>query len=534
VTRRFILGIVLLVWGATTTAIAQQPSAVMPPATLAAASPSPGSPSPGSPPSLPGSSAPSRAVAIAAGTGVLITLPHPAATIISAQPSIARVQPASPTSLFLTGVAPGRTTVIATNDAGDLIAQFDIEVTGSLAPPSGPQNLGALAGALPTEANEITPETAAALRSAILQTVPDVSGLTVKAVGRGVVLNGFVPSPAEAERIESVAHTFLPEKAQVTDNIVTSGRLQVNVRVRVAEISRSITRELGINWLSIGQAGNIFRLGFLTGTGLTSGAQTIANPVPLTNFAATTGLGGSANFGQFGFGTSGANGNLDVTIDALAADNLVSVLAKPNLTVLSGETASFLAGGEFPVPVAGNSQGNTTTISVDFKPYGVSLAVVPTILDDRRLNLRIRPEVSEISTATTDGAVNLPIAGGALTIPALLVRRAETTIELGSGQSFAIAGLLERKTTDQSQGLPGLGELPVIGALFKSTLFQRGDTELVIVVTPYIVKPASSPRAFRLPTDGFHPATDLDRILFGRQLAPGSGGQPLDAGFILK
>jgi len=168
---------------------------------------------------------------------------------------------------------------------------------------------------------------------------------------------------------------------------------------------------------------------------------------------------------------------------------------------------------------------------VEFKQFGVSLAVVPTVLSPDRLNLRVRPEVSQLSS---NGAVSVPIQGGTVTIPALTVRRAETTVELGSGQSFAIAGLLQKTTVDQTNALPGIGEVPVIGALFKSNNFQRGESELVIIVTPYLVQPAPSAQALRAPTDGFRPATDLDRILLGRQLAPSSGSAPLDAGFILK
>jgi pilus assembly protein CpaC len=149
-----------------------------------------------------------------------------------------------------------------------------------------------------------------------------------------------------------------------------------------------------------------------------------------------------------------------------------------------------------------------------------------------RLNLRIRPEVSQLST---NGAVSVPLSGGTLTIPALTVRRAETTVELGSGQSFAIAGLLQKTSLDTTNALPWIGEIPVIGALFKSNDFQRGESELVIIVTPYVVQPAPSPTALHTPIDGFRPATDLDRILLGRQLAPGPAGRPpLDAGFILK
>jgi pilus assembly protein CpaC len=248
--------------------------------------------------------------------------------------------------------------------------------------------------------------------------------------------------------------------------------------------------------------------------------------------APLTGATAAAN--QFGGGFTSGNGLWDVNgiIDALAGDQLITILAEPNLTALSGETASFLAGGEFPIPIAGNTSNGQTTITVEFKTFGVSLAVVPTVLSDRRLNLRVRPEVSQL---TTNGAVSVPLSGGTLTIPALTVRRAETTVELGSGQSFAIAGLLQKTTLDNTNALPWIGEVPVLGSLFKSNDFQRGESELVIIVTPYVVQPAAGPSALRTPMDGFRPATDLDRILFGRQYGPGpAGGPPLDAGFILK
>ena len=231
--------------------------------------------------------------------------------------------------------------------------------------------------------------------------------------------------------------------------------------------------------------------------------------------------GATATVNQLGAGFTSGNKLWDVNniIDALAGDQLITILAEPNLTALSGETASFLAGGEFPIPIAGNTTNGTTTITVEFKTFGVSLAVVPTVMSPTRLNLRVRPEVSQL---TTNGAVSVPVAGGTLTIPALTVRRAETTVELGSGQSFAIAGLLQKTTLDNTNALPWIGEVPVIGALFKSNDFQRGESELVIIVTPYVVQPASSPTALRTPMDGFRPATDLDRILLG----PSGGTRP--------
>ena len=210
-------------------------------------------------------------------------------------------------------------------------------------------------------------------------------------------------------------------------------------------------------------------------------------------------------------------GRYDVNniIDALAQDRLATILAEPNLTAQSGETASFLAGGEFPVPVGAALTG----IAIQFKQFGVSLAFVPTVMGPDRVNLRVRPEVSELSD---NGAIEMPIVGGTIRIPALSVRRAETTIELGSGQSFAIAGLLQRSTAQVADGIAGASEIPVLGALFRSTSFRRAETELVIIVTPYLVRAVSDPTLLQGPTDGFKPATDLDRVLFMRQAARGA------------
>ena len=494
-------------------AIGQQPAA--PPAAVVAQAtrPQPAAPQPATL---------SQPLSVQAGTGVLLRLPQPAATIMSAEPGVARVQPASPTSLFLMGVAPGRTTVIATSESGTAIMQYDVTVT-----PGG--GVAAAAPAAPAAENAgVTPAMARAIQAAITQSVPGASTVRTRAAGTDVILTGTALTAMAAQTAEAIARAYLGEKGGVMDRMTVLGSMQVNVRVRIAEIDRQITRQLGFNWQALGSS-STWSFGLRTAAAVVSSAITPLLPLGLTPLA-----NGAPVPNQLGAGFTSGNGNWDVNgiIDALAADQLITILAEPNLTALSGETASFLAGGEFPIPVAGNTSNGSTTITVDFKQFGISLAVVPTVLSPTRLNLRVRPEVSQLSN---NGAVSVPIAGGTLTIPALTVRRAETTIELGSGQSFAIAGLLEKTSTDATNALPGIGELPVIGALFKSNDFQRGASELVIIVTPYLVEPASSPAALQAPTDGFKPATDLDRILFGRQLAPPPpGSPPLDAGFILK
>ena len=463
----------------------------------------------------------SQRLSIVAGTGVLLHLPQPAATVISADPSIARVQPASPTSLFLMGIAPGRTTVIATNGAGEAIIQYDLTVT------QGAAHAAAVSGgppAAPPAAAGVSPATAAAAQATIARTVTGAQGIRVQAAGNDFVLTGTVPTAEAATQAEAIASAYAGDKAGVVDSLTVLGSIQVNVRVRIAEIDRQITRQLGLNWQALGTGKFLF--------GLRTGAAAVGTITPLLPLGLTA-LPNAPVPNQLGAGYSSGNWDVNGVIDALAADNLITILAEPNLTAQSGETASFLAGGEFPIPVAGTTANGGVTVTVEFKQFGVSLALVPTVLSPSRLNLRIRPEVSQLST---NGAVSVPVGtSSTLTIPAHGQRRAETTIELGSGQSFAIAGLLQRTSTDLTNALPWLGELPVIGALFKSNDFQRGESELVIIVTPYIVQPAPSPDAFRLPTDGFRPATDLDRILYGRQIAPAANAQqPADAGFILK
>jgi pilus assembly protein CpaC len=460
----------------------------------------------------------SQAVTIQAGTGVLLRLPSPAATVMSADPAVARVQPASPTSLFLMGVAPGRTTVIATSETGSAIVQYDITVS---------PGARAVAPGAPAPSG-ITAATAIAIQNAIAQTVNGASGIRARAAGSAIVLSGTVSTSLAAQQAEAVARGYVGDKANVIDNLTVLGAIQVNVRVRIAEVNRQITRQLGFNWQALG-SGPGWRFGMLTGAATGGSRISPLLPLGLAPFASA-----AAVPNQIGAGFISGNGAWDVNgiIDALAADQLITILAEPNLTALSGETASFLAGGEFPIPVAGAAVNGAVQITVEFKEYGISLAFVPTVLSPNRLNLRVRPEVSQLST---QGAVSVPLATGSLTIPALTVRRAETTIELGSGQSFAIAGLLERSSIDSTNALPGLGELPVLGSLFKSNDFQRNESELVIIVTPYLVKPADIPAALRTPIDHFRPATDLDRILFGRQFAPSRpGAPPVDAGFILE
>jgi pilus assembly protein CpaC len=452
-----------------------------------------------------------RPLVLEQGSGRLVELPSAALTVLVADPRIARVQPASPTSLFIMGVNAGRTNLIATREDGSLVAEFDITVASTVATPGT---------GLPQAAAGPPPVTAGQIQSMIRRTVRGGQNVRVAMTSRGpITLSGMVPAAIDAQRAEAVAKAMAGEAREVINNLTLLSGIQVNLRVRVAEISREITRELGFNWLGAFNDGT-WQVGLRTGGGV------VGNLIGALTGAQATG-------GLVGLGFNSGNFDINGIIDALAQDRLVTILAEPNLTAQSGEVASFLAGGEFPIPVAASNNDNALT--VEFKQFGVSLAFVPTVLSPDRLNMRVRPEVSELSEANS---VIFPVAGGTVRIPGLSVRRAETTIEVGSGQSFAIAGLLSRNSALNNSGLAGLGEIPVLGALFRSDRFRRNETELVIIITPYLVRPVSDPAALATPLDSFRPSTDLERILLRRQTGSGAPYRqirpPAAAGFIVE
>ncbi|MGH7212494.1 MAG: type II and III secretion system protein family protein, partial [Acetobacteraceae bacterium] len=400
---------------------------------------------------------PAQGLALEAGSGRVIALPGAVASVFAADPKVAEVRPASPTSLFIFGVAPGRTTIAALDAAGHPVAQYTITVRPSAFGAS--EALGAIDRVMPG------------------------SNVRVDTTTGGLVLRGQVATAADADEAMSMARRFTSPGQHVDNDLTVLGSTQVTLRVRIAEMSRTVVRALGVNWQALGTVGR-FAVNLATNNAFS---------------AAATGAS------VLGLGYRGAV-NVNALIDALAQDDLVHVLAEPNLTAMSGQTASFLVGGEFPIPV-GQENGQ---ITVEFKKFGVSLAFVPTVLSSGRISLRVEPEVSQLST---QGAVQVTAGSSSLSIPALTVRRAETTVELGSGQSFAIAGLLQDSTDNNVSGLPGLGEIPILGALFRSNSFQHNQTELVIVITPYITRPVDDPTAIKLPTDGYSPPDDLQRLL---------------------
>lgn len=437
--------------------------------------------------------------------GRLIELPRAAATVFVADPAIADVQAPTRTSVFVFGKSPGRTSVFALDATGHPIIARDVVVAHDIAD----------------------------LEQLIKQQVPGAA-VVASSTPAGIVLRGSVPSPDAAEAVQTLAARFAGEKGAVINRLALPAATEVNLRVRVAEVDRQITKQFGFNWNAIANPG-AFSFGLFTGrTFLSSGAGALssANQIVPAPVLAT----GASIPGSILAGVQTSRVSADTLLDLLAEQGLVTILAEPNLTAISGQPASFLAGGEFPIPVA--QINNTTTI--EFKKFGVSLEFVPTVLTDNRITIKVKPEVSQLSS---EGAIQLQ----GITIPALSVRRAETSVELGSGQSFAIAGLIQNNSSTDITKYPGLGDVPVLGTLFRSSSFQRNEFELVIIVTPYIVHPVASAEAMRLPTDGFAPATDLERIFQGAaaKAAPaasphspgiGLGGERLlgDAGFTLE
>jgi pilus assembly protein CpaC len=390
------------------------------------------------------------------GQGALLRLPHPAATLFVADPEIADFQTRSAALVYVYGKTIGETVLYAVDGAGQVMYASRVRIT---------PNLGAL-------------------RDALHRHLPN-DAISVEAAAGSIVLSGTVLSPGHADSAMAIARAFIDAKQEnaIINLMAQAAPSQVNLRVRIAEVDRNVLKQIGINWDAVANAGR-FAFGLVT-----------QNPVT---------FGDVLNRNTLGVRT----GDVSSMIDALAQEGFITLLAQPNLTALSGETASFLAGGEFPVPIAVTPGTGAPTITIEFKKFGVSLDFTPTVIAGNRINLKVRPEVSQLSST---GSVQL----NGFSIPGLTVRRAETTVELGSGETFVIAGLLQRTSENLMSKVPGLGDVPIIGALLRSSRYKRNETELAIIVTPYLVKPVGDPARVAAPTDGLVDANDVQRVLGG-------------------
>jgi len=376
-------------------------------------------------------------VTVELNEGRLVRLGSPAVSVFIANPEIADVNVKSARMVYLFGKSPGQTTLFAVDRNENVVANVQVVVE---------HNIGRL-------------------QENIVRLLP-ANNVEASSVTGGIVLSGDVANATDSENIRRLTKRFVGEGEDVINQLKVTSPNQINLRVRIAEVSRQIINRFGFNWDALYSNGNFL-------IGLTTFNPTLESSTLLTP---------QVNGGSF---------NVNAIIDTLADDGLVTLLAEPNLTALSGETASFLAGGEFPIPVAQDQD----SITITFKEFGVSLAFTPTLIGDSRISLKVKPEVSQLTTA---GAVTI----GSVQVPGLTTRRAETTVELASGQSFAIAGLLQDDSQELIKKTPGLGDLPILGALFKSERFERNETELVIIVTPYLVEPVSD-GPLELPTDPY-------------------------------
>lgn len=435
---------------------------------------------------------PARTVTISIGRGELVTVPGRMADVFVADDKVADVQVKSTNQFYVFGKAGGETTVYASNAKGDVVWSANIRVGN---------NIDSI--------------------DQMLHLAMPEARVNVSTMNNTVLLTGTVAAPEDAAEAERLVKAFVGDKTNVISRLKMATPLQVSLHVKFAEVSRTLVRDLGVNLTTIdgtggfkfgvGQGrpiGTTFttdpRLPFGVGGGNINVSGYIPDPTGASqNFVKTPGSAVSSVASGTTLSGMGKLLGLDLlgALDAGETLGLVTTLSEPNLTALSGETADFLAGGEYPIPV---SQGLGTT-SIEYKRYGVSLAYTPTVLANGRISIRVRPEVSELSST---GALKLD----SVEIPALTVRRAETTIELGSGQSFMIAGLLQNGAQNALTKMPGVGDVPILGSLFRSTRYRKGETELVIVVTPYLVNPVNA-NEIKLPTDGFQSPNDIQRLL---------------------
>jgi pilus assembly protein CpaC len=457
-------------------------------------------------------------ISIPRGKSAIVELPVDARDVMVSNPQVADAVLRTSRRIYIMGVATGSTDAAFFDAGGRRILALNIRVD---------QDFAALADTI----NRLIPG----------------ARVRVEAVNTSVVLAGQVQSAVDADHAVAIAQQFTAKPEQVVNMLGVAGKEQVMLKVRIIEVQRSVIKQLGFNLSSVlGQMGspqfvastaatwgvNGALLGGLGGAGYLldtthvpmskiASADPVKNGLPIVCGECTNGGEGTVSTIQQTAGARGMN-QMGATIDAFERVGLVRVLAEPNLTAVSGEAARFLAGGEFPVPVGEDNTGRT---SIEFKDYGVGLGFTPVVLSGGRISMKISTEVSELSnlgafnlttasSSSSSGGTTTNVSGPTLTVPGLNVRRAETTIELPSGGAMMIAGLLQEETKQDLDSLPGLMTLPVLGALFRSRDYQAGETELVVIVTPYLVNP-TNPANLQTPADGLVIASDAQTIFMG-------------------
>ncbi|MFL6839826.1 MAG: type II and III secretion system protein family protein [Bradyrhizobium sp.] len=406
-----------------------------------------------------------RFLSLGIGKSVVVDLSRDIKDVLVADPKIANAVIRSAQRAYIIGAAVGQTNVVFFDANGQQVAAYDIAVKRDL---NG-------------------------VRAALRQTLP---GIQIDGVGDGVILTGSVSSPIEAQQAGDLAARLVGGADKVVNSVVVRGRDQVMLKVNVAEVRRDIVKQMGVD-LSASMNYGTAIVNFNNSNPFTAYGRPLVSDNGLAASAVTKGIP-----------------TVTATMRAMESAGVVRTLAEPNLTAISGESATFIAGGEFPVP-AGYSCDPTThvcTTQISFKKFGISLNFTPVVLTEGRISLRVMTEVSELSN---DNAITLNQAGNSLTVPSIRTRRAETTLEIPSGGSMAMAGLIQEQTKQAVNGLPGLDQLPVLGALFRSQDYVNNQTELMVLVTPYVVRAVAQKELSR-PDDGFAPASDSQSTLLAR------------------
>jgi pilus assembly protein CpaC len=381
-----------------------------------------------------------QGLALVVGQGRILRFDQPVESVFIGDPAIADVRVVSPGVIYVYAIKTGFTNLIALSPDQSLRGQMQLRVLENTRPVNEAQ-----------------------------RALQPTSPVDIKLFGNRVVATGPTRNVREALDTDAAVETYSPRDVPPINNTTIQGAHQVNIRVRFAEVSRNELAAYGVSWAALVNSGS-FSFGLVTGS-----------------FAKGEPVAQGTN--KLVAGVSSSNVNVGVLLEALQQNGIVTILAEPNITAVTGQTASFLAGGEIPVPVPVNQN----LVGIEYKPFGVSLLFTPTLLPNQRIAMRVRPEVSSLSTQGQVVIQNI-------SVPALQVRRADTTVEIASGQTFAIAGLFQRNGGQDIDKLPVLGEVPVLGELFKSERYRRNETELVILITPYLVKPTSS-RAMKTPLD---------------------------------
>jgi pilus assembly protein CpaC len=407
-----------------------------------------------------------RFVSLGIGKSFVIDLPREIKDVLVADPKIANAVIRTTQRAYIIGAAVGQTNIIFFDSAGAQIAAYDIAVKRDL---NG-------------------------VRAALKQSLPN-SDISIEAVGDGVILAGTAASPIEAQQAADIATRLVGAQDKVVNSIAVRGRDQVMLKVTLAEVQRSVIKQLGID-LSANLTYGTSVVNFNNSTPFT------ANNAPL--------VAGNSLVGKFG-----STPSVQATLRAMESAGVVRTLAEPNLTAISGESATFISGGEFPIPTGVTCQTTSSgglgqcVQTVSFKKFGISLNFTPVVLTEGRISLRVMTEVSEISTENA-----LQGGSGGTTIPSIKTRRAETTLEIPSGGAMAMAGLIQEQTKQAINGLPGLAQVPVLGTLFRSRDYVNNQSELMVLVTPYVVR-AVAQKDLSRPDDGFAPASDPQADLLG-------------------